>query len=294
MQASRSRFFSFVVATVLVSTFGCDGLAIESNSSPASSTSQSQSASVEIQDESSDDVISVNQTLELRKNVGQSVVVEGIVSRASASRAKHVFINFSNNEFYIFIPASAFEDFDYTNPGKELNGKKIRVSGKIERRDNRLQIVVTDQAQISLADDIAMEPKEEGDVAKFEFKSIGKNHWLSPAGLSYRGLDSEGETRIEHVKRHVDDIPNRTGSHGVFDGNSDQAFAVIDEAWEKIKRSGIRPEKQGNRWAYTVPMGRRVGYLGGRSGADRNHPTLSNVFIVVEADTSNVVTAFPK
>jgi hypothetical protein len=71
-------------------------------------------------------------------------------------------------------------------------------------------------------------------------------------------------------------------------------FGVIDEAWRKVEQQKVRPTIEGDRSLYTVPMGRRVGYLGGRAGASRGHPPLKSIFLVVETGTKNVVTAFPK
>ena len=118
--------------------------------------------------------------------------------------------------------------------------------------------------------------------------------WLSPAGLRYQGRDPAGLSRIEHIGRHMADIPTRDGPHGVFDGGRERAFAVIDEAWKLAHARRLRPVAEGERSSYTVDMGRRVGFLGGRTGAARKHPPLSRVFIVFETGTTNIITAFPK
>ncbi len=122
----------------------------------------------------------------------------------------------------------------------------------------------------------------------------GPEAWTSPAGLRYEGHDPEGLTRVEHVERHTRDIPDRDGPHGVFDGGTDVAFAVIDEAWELAEKTKVRPKIEGDRSSYLVNMNRRVGYLGGKTGQQRGHPPLDRVFIVFETDTKNIVTAFPK
>jgi hypothetical protein len=125
-------------------------------------------------------------------------------------------------------------------------------------------------------------------------KQAGRDDWVSPAGLHYRGRDPDGQTRVAHVLRHAHDIPNRDGSHGVFDGGEDAVFAVIDEAWQLIQRKRLPPQVESGRRVYLVPMGRRIGSLGGRTGAARGHPPLERLFLVLEADTPNVVTAFPR
>ena len=73
-----------------------------------------------------------------------------------------------------------------------------------------------------------------------------------------------------------------------------EAFAVIDEAWRLAKQRKLRPTREGSRSSYTVRLGRRVGYLGGRTGAARGNPPLDRVFIVFETGTQNIITAFPK
>ena len=103
-----------------------------------------------------------------------------------------------------------------------------------------------------------------------------------------------GLTRKAHVLRHARDIPDRDGPHGVFDGGDEVAFGWIDEAWKKIKTNRIRPQTDDGRDVYTVSMGRRVGFLGGKTGAERNHPPLAKIFIVVRKGTSEVITAFPR
>ncbi|MEZ5299294.1 MAG: hypothetical protein R3F11_01285 [Verrucomicrobiales bacterium] len=100
-------------------------------------------------------------------------------------------------------------------------------------------------------------------------------------------------TRKEHVLRHAKNQPDRRGSHGVFDGGEEMAFQIIDEAWKKAQKSGIRPKSEGDSLAYTIPMGRRVGYLGGTAGRARGNPALTTVFIVLKKGTKDVITAFP-
>ena len=127
-----------------------------------------------------------------------------------------------------------------------------------------------------------------------ELKKIGTNTWLSPAGLKYQGRDPEGLTRVEHVLRHARDIPGRDGPHGVFDGGEDRVFAVIDEGWRLAQEKRIRPDVERDRSVYLIPMGRRIGYLGGQTGASRGKPPLSRLFLVIETRTKSVVTAFPR
>jgi len=136
--------------------------------------------------------------------------------------------------------------------------------------------------------------KSSDDPKTVRLKQIGPDVWVSPAGLRYAGRDPQGRTRVEHVLRHARDIPERNGPHGVFDGGPERVFAVIDEGWRVAQRKHIRPEIERDRSTYLIPMGRRIGYLGGRTGAQRGHPPLSKLFLVIETKTKNVVTAFPR
>ena len=68
----------------------------------------------------------------------------------------------------------------------------------------------------------------------------------------------------------------------------------IDEAWRLAHTRRLRPVAEGERSSYTVDRGRRIGFLGGRTGAAQKHPPLSRVFIVFETGTTNLITAFPK
>ena len=95
--------------------------------------------------------------------------------------------------------------------------------------------------------------------------------------------------------RHARDEPGRTGSHGVFEkGAQSDVLALIDEAWMLARSKGLKPSVEGNSLAYTIPMGRRIGYLGGKEGTRRRKPVLTRVFLVVRRGTNNVITAFPK
>ena len=93
--------------------------------------------------------------------------------------------------------------------------------------------------------------------------------------------------------RHAKDQPDRRGSHGVFDGGRETVFAVLDEAYMKIRSGGrgVRKSKQDNRMVYTVDLRRRIGYIGGQTGKRRNNPAVNHVRIVLEG--KRVITAYP-
>ncbi len=223
----------------------------------------------------------------LRQKVGEEVSVAGRVARTGKSRSGNQFLNFANTEFTVVCLSQDVKKFGSQGPADTYEGKDVVVTGKLELYRGKVQIQLREPSQIKTAE-IKDQP------TGIKLKKVGENHWESPAGLVYRGKDPAGLTRVEHVARHARDIPDRDGPHGVFDGGEEVAFAVIDEAWKIVKQKKLRGNREGDRSAYTVRMDRRVGYLGGKLGAARGHPPLDRVFIVVEAGTSNVITAFPR
>lgn len=239
--------------------------------------------------------VSVRDILTLRDLVGLQVTVHGRVTSTGVSqRSGHHFLNFDNREFSVICHASDLSNFTSGKPAELYKGREIEITGLVERYQDKLQIRLREPAQIKFAEPTATRSAPSASPAKVELKKIGATTWLSPAGLRYQGRDPDGLTRVEHVLRHARDLPDRDGSHGVFDGGPEAVWGVIDEAWRNVEKKKIRPTIENERSLYTVPMGRRVGYLGGRAGASRGHPPLTNVFLVVETGTRNVITAFPR
>ncbi|MCP4095272.1 MAG: hypothetical protein GY880_25055 [Planctomycetaceae bacterium] len=115
---------------------------------------------------------------------------------------------------------------------------------------------------------------------------------LSPAGLVY--TSGRSGHRSKHVMRHASDEPDRPGPHGVFDAQGDDVFRLIDEAYELIQSGSNRvktiPEGNG-KTEYIINMNRRIGYLGGETGARKNHPSLDRLNLVL--GENRVITAYP-
>ena len=122
-------------------------------------------------------------------------------------------------------------------------------------------------------------------------REISPDRYLSPAGLLYTPGSAEGH-RLEHLRRHTQNDPQRPGSHGVFDGEMSDALSIIDQAYEQAKK-GQRTTKKTDqdRTIYTVDMGKRVGYVGGREGDRRQNPLARRVRLVLEGN--RVITAYP-
>lgn len=118
--------------------------------------------------------------------------------------------------------------------------------------------------------------------------------YTSPAGLRYTRSRADGH-RIRHVMLHARNEPNRPGPHGVFDANEPaEVIALIDEAYQLALR-GERTKKttEDNGIKYDVNMGRRIGYVGGQTGARRRpkNPPAKKIRLIVNED--RLITAFP-
>ncbi len=221
--------------------------------------------------------IRVSNVVSLRARVDKEVTVYGRVERTNKSRSGHQFLNFRDTELTVICRSADVANFKNGAPADRYRGKDVEVTGRLELYKEKLQIRLRDPRQIRI-----VQPETPAKIAGVELREIRRNHWLSPAGLVYKGYDPGGLTRVEHVERHARDIPDRDGPHGVFDGGSSVAFATIDEAWKIAQKKRLKARVEGDRSLYNVPMGRRVGYLGGRVGKRKRHPALTRVQIVFE------------
>lgn len=125
-----------------------------------------------------------------------------------------------------------------------------------------------------------------------ELRDIGGKVFKSTAGLYYRPGSQEGH-RINHILRHHEDDLDRP-VHGVFDGDRNEVFAVIDEAYLYTFDHGpprVTTEKEDGRTIYRVDLERRIGYVGGQSGRRQGHPPARHVQLIL--DGANVITAYP-
>lgn len=121
---------------------------------------------------------------------------------------------------------------------------------------------------------------------------VRPNVFVSPAGLEYGEGSAEGH-RLSHLMRHAEDSPGRP-IHGVFEGSREEILALLDEVWQTAQSRGppdVEREVQGGRTVYTVNVGRKIGYVGGRSGSRRGFPPCRAVKLVLEGTA--VITAYP-
>ena len=168
-------------------------------------------------------------------------------------------------------------------------------SGDTIKSDTEANTIKAQSGKVDQHDRVAKDdrPASDNDEQLFYglLREVGPDRYLSPQGLQYTPGSAEGH-RLEHVRRHTSDQPKRAGKHGVFDGGMEGALATIDRAYERAKKNQ-RTTKQidRQRTIYTVDMGKRVGYVGGRDGNRRNKPMARRVKLVLEG--TRVITAFP-
>jgi len=120
-----------------------------------------------------------------------------------------------------------------------------------------------------------------------ESKTITKTH--------RKATMTTGEHRIEHVMRHSRDMASRP-AHGVFIGNGDRdtVLQLIDDAWKlaEAKSPKAKYEKSRGNDAWTVNMGRKVGFDGGKKGQRNGGKSLNSIKLIL-ANGNQVITAYP-
>jgi hypothetical protein len=123
-------------------------------------------------------------------------------------------------------------------------------------------------------------------------KELGRSRYESPEGLVY-GRGSEEGHRLKHIARHLEDQPNRPGSHGVFEGTMQEFLQAIDDTYARAKRKakGTKSRSEDSETVYEAPFEKAIGYLGGEDGKRKKNPPLKRLRIVVR--DKSLVTAFP-
>ena len=121
---------------------------------------------------------------------------------------------------------------------------------------------------------------------------IGPKRYESVAGLVY-GPGSEEGHRLKHIARHLEDQPDRPGSHGVFKGEMKAFLETIDEAYLRAKKGakGTTKMEDDGSMVYEVTFEKAIGFIGGEAGGRKKNPPTKKIRLVVRGD--NVITAFP-
>ena len=141
----------------------------------------------------------------------------------------------------------------------------------------------------------ATKPKSESDESDplYGFLAeVGRNRYESPAGLVY-GPGSEEGHRLKHIARHLEDQPDRPGSHGVFKGSMKAFLTTIDEGYARAKKGakGTTKKEDDGLVVYEITFEKAIGFIGGEAGGRKKNPATKKLRLVVRG--SNVITAFP-
>ena len=169
-----------------------------------------------------------------------------------------------------------------------------------ESKNERLDASAKD----NIADKKSTQPNKTATKSKLEsddddadplygfLKEAGRNKYESPAGLVY-GPGSEEGHRLKHIARHLEDQPDRPGSHGVFKGNMKQFLTTIDDAYARAKKGakGTTKTEDDGSVVYEVTFDKAIGFIGGEAGGRKRNPAAKKLRLVVRG--SNVITAFP-
>ncbi len=134
--------------------------------------------------------------------------------------------------------------------------------------------------------------KDESDPLYGFLKEVGRNRYESPAGLIY-GPGSEEGHRLKHIARHLEDQPDRPGSHGVFQGGMKAFLTTIDDAFQRAKKGakGTTKKQDDGSMVYEVTFDKAIGFIGGEAGGRKKNPSTKKIRLVVRGE--NVITAFP-
>ena len=152
--------------------------------------------------------------------------------------------------------------------------------------------LAADNATVKATEPKQTKPDASGNLLYGLLKDTGREVYVSPAGLSYTRGSAEGH-RLKHIEKHLKDIPDRPGKHGVFDGDMAQVLRWIDDAYTRGKQGakGVRKRDEDGRTVYEVPFTKTIGFIGGRDGKRDNNPEAKRLRLVVDGD--QVITAFP-
>ena len=127
----------------------------------------------------------------------------------------------------------------------------------------------------------------------FKLSEFGRDSYRSPAGLVYK-MGPRREHRIEHIMRHAEDQPTRSGPHGVFHAKSqNDVLRLQDRAYSMIKTNdrGVKKGSGGRNDEYTIDMPNVIGFVGGEAGGRQGKPKTKRMKLILDGDA--VITAYP-
>ena len=169
---------------------------------------------------------------------------------------------------------------------KKLDDLKTTRKQKLNTQNRTPQKTVT-KSQSPRGPPQSKTQKFSGKLAK-----VSKDILRSETGLIYGPGSREGH-RLAHVMEHAKDNPSKP-IHGVFDGSQNEIISLVDQAYDRVKKNhrSVSSSKAGKRTSYSVYFGKRIGYVGGRSGKQKNNPIAKTLVLVLEDE--RVITAYPK
>ena len=188
----------------------------------------------------------------------------------------------------------------YSQDGRLIDHEIIDVDDYVEQYDPPTSASEKPPTSISVASNETsssvraannqQESRAQSEDQEF-LKPIGGGKLESPAGLIY-GRGGGGEHRVDHVMKHIRDDPTRP-SHGVFQGDKETVLKLLDEAYEMVQDGSkyVKSEESRGNTAYTISMGRKIGYEGGQKGQRNGNRGLKSIRLVL--DGNRVITAYP-
>lgn len=149
-----------------------------------------------------------------------------------------------------------------------------------------------DKDKVEVEDEVEVESDAEDELLHGVLRSLGREEYVSPAGLRYTRGSAEGH-RLRHLERHLVDQPERSGRHGVFNGDMGQFLKHIDQGYLRAKQRQPQTSThvEDERTIYEATFDKPIGFIGGREGARLRHPSTNKLRVVVDED--RVITAFP-
>jgi hypothetical protein len=178
-------------------------------------------------------------------------------------------------------------------PKQETEGPKQETERPKQESEGPKQQAEKNETRPIESSDHESTSKNNTEASPYDFlKNDGSEVYISKAGLRYTRGSEEGH-RIKHLARHLEDIPNRSGSHGVFEGGWQVTLQRIDDAYRRSKQNDAKTKvrKEENRSIIETEFSDPIGYVGGRDGAKKGNPTTRRLRLVTEGD--RFITAFP-
>ena len=187
---------------------------------------------------------------------------------------------------------SSGPDSPHADPNMKSSGSQATATVNADS-ESANQDKNTDSSAANPEENGASPNSETEDRSPYEIlRKTASEVYVSAEGLRYTRGSEEGH-RIKHLARHLEDLPDRSGNHGVFEGGWQITLNRIDEAYRRSKQrdSKTKVRKEEDRLIIETEFNEVIGYIGGREGARKGNPTTRHLRLVTEGD--RFITAFP-